>query len=344
MRRLGLSTRRRRLVAVVIGVVVVCGTAVGVALGRGGGPSQASATPTPVPGATSSPSRAATPSPTGASPAGPHVLVIMEENSSYEEIIGSPSAPYINSLARRYASATQWYSLKHGSIQNYLAATSGQIPPTAVINNECTPGQGLCTTSAPNLADQLEARGLTWKSYQEDMPVPCFRAYSAAHYVARHNPFIYYSQIRDNPVRCNRIVPFTQFAADLAANAVPNFAWVTPNLCNDMHNACPGGRVENGDTWLAQQLGPILASAWFQQGGEVVITWDESEDIDASGCCAGARGGHIATLVLSGRSTGVTWSHPGDHFGLLRGLEGVFGVPFIGAAAARIHGDLGALL
>lgn len=340
MKRFAIASPRQRLIAAVvaIGVVVLGATAFGVAQRRGAGPSSAGATPTPSPAPTPSPPIL---------PPGPHVLVIMEENSIYDEIVGSTIAPYINSLATRYASATQWYGLKHGSVANYIGATSGQIPPTTQITNQCTPGQGgdlPCTTSAPNIVDQLEAKGKTWKAYQEDMPSPCFQAYSSGKYVARHNPFIYYSQIRDNPARCNRIVPFTQLATDLAANALPSFAWVTPNLCNDMHNACPGGRIENGDAWLEQHLPSVLASAWFHQGGVVVITWDEAEDVDTSGCCGGAIGGHIPTLVLSNDTSGFKWDEPGDHFGLLRGLEELFGLPFLGEAANKAHGDLGAVM
>jgi hypothetical protein len=335
-----MATRRQRLIVAVvaIGLVVLGGTAFGVAEMRGGGSSSAGGTPTPSPAPTPSP-------PVG--PPGPHVLVIMEENSSYEEIVGSPLTPYINSLANKYALATQWYALKHGSVANYIATTSGQLPPTTQITNQCTPGQGgdlPCTTSAPSIVDQLEARGLTWKAYQEDMPTPCFREYSSGKYVARHNPFIYYSQIRDNPVRCNRIVPFTQLAKDLIANALPSFAWITPNLCNDMHNACPGGRIENGDRWLQQQLPYILGSGWFRDGGVVVITWDESEDVDTSGCCGGVIGGHIPTLVLSHDTSGFKWDQPGDLYGILRGLEELFNLPFLGAAANKVHGDLGAVM
>jgi hypothetical protein len=364
VRRFALVMRRNRLIAAAaaIGVVVVGGTAIAIAEGRGSGPSQASATqastasdstassplPTPTPptpaGASATPAASTPGSVQPVGTAGPHVLVIVEENTSYEEVIGSPSARYITALAQQYASATQWYAVTHGSIQNYIAATSGQIPPTTQITNECTPGNGACSTSAPTLVDQLEAKGLTWKAYQEDMPTPCFKAYSSGHYVARHNPFIYYSQIRDNPARCNRIVPFTQFAADLAANALPSFAWVTPNLCNDMHNACPGGRIENADRWLEQRLPPVLGSGWFQQGGVIVITWDEGNVDDTSGCCGGGVGGHVPTLVLGNQTTGFEWSQPGDHYGLLRGLEEVFGLPFLGAAASKVHGDLSAVM
>ena len=126
----------------------------------------------------------------------------MIENAEYPEVIGSPSAPYINSLAGRYGLATQSYAVTHPSLPNYLALTSGS---THGIDSDCTS----CSVSAPNIVDQLEAAGLTWKAYMEDLPHPCFLGASAGGYAKKHDPFAYYVDIASDRARCERIVPFS---------------------------------------------------------------------------------------------------------------------------------------
>src|SRR6476661_11270806 len=143
-------------------------------------------------------------------PAFSHIFEIVMENHETTSIIGSSSAPYINSLAQQYGVATNYYGILHPSLPNYLALTGGD---TFGISSNCTD----CFVNAPNLVDQLEARGKSWKAYMEDMPSPCFVGDALPLYKQKHNPFIYYDNVRNNPARCNQIVPFTQFAADVNA-------------------------------------------------------------------------------------------------------------------------------
>ena len=129
--------------------------------------------------------------------------------------------------------------MTHPSLPNYMALTGGD---TFFIDN-CIG----CQTPAVNLADRIEASGRTWTAYMEDMPGPCGTSDSGL-YVTRHNPFVHYSDIAGNAARCGRsVVPFSSFGSDLAMNRLPSFVWITPNLCNDMHD-CP---VATGDSWLA---------------------------------------------------------------------------------------------
>ena len=116
-----------------------------------------------------------------------HVFVIMMENKNYSDVIGSPNAPTINAIANANSNATNYHGVIHPSVNNYLGFVSGQTYSN--ITDSCTPG-GTCSTSAANLADQLENAGKTWKGYFEDMPNPCFTGYSSGKYVARHNPFV----------------------------------------------------------------------------------------------------------------------------------------------------------
>jgi len=205
-----------------------------------------SATPTPTPTPTPIP----TPTPTPALPTFSHVFVIVMENEESTSIIGNSTAPYINGLANSYGLATQSYAISHPSLPNYLTLTAGS---TFGITSDCT----TCWVNATNLADQIEASGRSWKSYQEGMPSACFVG-DAYPYMQKHNPWIYYNDIRTNATRCAaHVVPYTQLATDLANGSVPNYVFITPNMCNDLHDCS----ITNGDTSLIPQVPAILTSA-----------------------------------------------------------------------------------
>ena len=253
-------------------------------------------------------------------PAFKHIFVIVMENKDYGSIVGSDQAPYMNGLAQQYGVASNFYGIRHPSLPNYLALTGGD---TFGVTSNCID----CFVSAPNLVDQLEASGKSWKAYMEDMPSPCFIGDAAPLYKQKHNPFIYYDTVRTNPARCNKIVPFTQFAADAQANTLPDFVWITPNMCNDMHD-CP---VSSGDTWLKTWLPTILQSPAWKDNGALFITFDEGTG--TAGCCENAAGGRIATLVISplGR-TGFTSDVAYTHYSLLRTIEAAWKLPLLGHA------------
>src|SRR6266699_2252794 len=183
-------------------------------------------TPTPTPAPTPTPTPAPTPTPTPALPTFSHVFTIVMENEESSSLIGNSAAPYINGLAQSYGLATQYYAISHPSLPNYLAMTAGS---TFGISSDCT----TCWVGATNLADQIEAGGRSWKAYLEGMPSACFVG-DAYPYMQKHNPWIYYHDIRTNAARCTaHVVPFTQLGADLASGSVPSYVWITPNMCND---------------------------------------------------------------------------------------------------------------
>jgi len=257
-----------------------------------------------------------------------HIFVIVLENHEYDRIIGNPKLPYFNMLAQRFGLATASYGVTHPSLPNYLALTGGD---TFGITSDCTD----CFIDAPNLVDQLETAGKSWTAYMEGMPEPCYLG-NADQYAQKHDPFIYYDDIRNDPDRCNRIVPFTAFGNDLAANAVPDFVWITPNQCNDMHSCS----AATGDDWLKIWVPQILASPAWQEGGMLFITFDEGTSDE--GCCGDSGGGHIATLMLSPSiGQGTTIDTPVNHYGLLRTIEDAWGLPALGAAAAAAPLGLG---
>jgi hypothetical protein len=279
------------------------------------------ARPTTAPISTSRPAPTATPAP-AAVPAFSHVFVIVMENHEYGSIIGSSAAPYINSLASSYALATNYYGAAHPSLPNYLALTAGS---TFGITSDCTG----CFVNATNIADQIEASGRSWKAYMEDMPSPCYTGASYGNYAMKHNPFMYYDDIRNNAARCAaHVVPFTQFSQDMSRGTVPNFIWITPNLCNDMHDCS----VATGDAWLRSVVATITSSAAFRNGGALFITWDEGST--SAGCCGDTYGGRVATLVISPSSIpGYRSGVAENHYGLLRTIEDAFRLSHLNQAS-----------
>src|SRR6266571_1091130 len=289
----------------------------------------ASPNSSPTSSPTPSPPLSPTPSPTSSPTASltfSHIFTIVLENHDYTSIIGKSDAPYLNSLVSTYGLATQYYAIGHPSLPNYMALTGGS---TFGITSDCT----TCFQNAPNLADQIEASGRTWKAYMESMPSPCYIGNSAdGLYAQKHDPFLYYNDIRTNNTRCTtHVVPFTQFTTDLSENDLPAYVWITPNMCHDMHDCSVG----TGDTWLSQVVPLILQSAAFTHGGLLFITFDEGET--NAGCCNDAFGGQVTTLVISPLvKRGFQSTIPETHYSLLRTIEQVWGLsPLEGARNSR---------
>jgi hypothetical protein len=265
----------------------------------------------------------------GHAPTSSHVVTIVMENKEYGQVIGNRDAPYVNRLARRYGLATRSYGVRHPSLPDYLALTSGS---THGIDSDCTD----CHVAARNIVDQLEAAHLSWKAYMEDMPTPCFRGAGAGGYAKKHNPFAYYDDVAADARRCRRVVPFGQLSADLRHGALPAYAFVSPNLCDDTHDC----GVAAGDRFLAR-LVPVLLRALGPQG-YLVLTWDEGSS--DRGCCGGSQGGRIATIVAGPLvRRGARDAHPLDHYGVLGTVEDTLGLPKLGAAADPRHGRLDGL-
>ncbi len=258
-----------------------------------------------------------------------HIFVIVMENREYDQVIGSPDAPYINHLAATFALATRYYAIRHPSLPNYLALISGS---TRGITDDCA----TCTVAAPNLVDQLEAQHRTWTAYMEDLPRPCFQGTQAGGglpliqengYVRRHDPFIYFDDIRTSPERCRRIVPWDEFAGDLARGRIADFVWISPNLGHDMHSAS----TREGDTWLATFVPLILRSTAWKDHGALFIVWDEGTT--AAGCCGNAAGGRVPALVIAadGRR-GYRSDLVHTHYSLLRTIEDAWGLGYLAHA------------
>ena len=212
-----------------------------------------------------------------------HVFIIVEENHSYSEIIGNPNMPYLNSLAKTYAVAPRYYANTHPSIGNYFMLTTGQI-----ITNDNNYTQ---TVTVDNVVRELLAAGKTWKEYSEALPYQGYDGGNTGEYLELINPLSYMSDVRYDPVQRMNLVPFTQFAIDIANHALPNYGFIVPTLRHDGHD----GTLAEADYWLRTNVGPLLASPDFNMpgGGLLIITFDESEDSDKQ-----FGGGHVAWVAI----------------------------------------------
>ncbi len=273
-----------------------------------------------------------------------HVFVIMMENTSYTSLIGNPNAPFINSTAKNYGLATNYFGVTHPSQPNYIAATSGSTNGVTNDNDVTIP--------VTNIVDQLEAKGKTWKAYMQSLSLCVTKLDHACGnqlYERKHNPFVSYTDVQNNPARMANIVDLSQFSTDLANNTVPNYSWISPDQCHDMHGRGGGGSsdpcdfsqvqslIATGDAFLKSTVKQIMNSqAWQNSNSAIFITWDESDFTgsgfqgfgDDSGCCdsvLGQGGGHVVSLVLlSENETARTSSVAYNHYSMLSTIEGAW--------------------
>ena len=317
-----------------------------------------------------------------------HIFYIMMENHSTNEIFGNTAdAPYINRLASNYGIADSYYGVTHPSSPNYLAAISGSFqgiwddcpagatvtcppeefgPTSGYTNGQelLTPQEIASATSTPhwfssqNIVDQLEAHNLSWKAYMQSMPYtgftgaasPVIQGQPVQLYVQKHNPFDYFSDIRNSSSRMQKVVPFTQFGLDLANNTVPNFVWISPDTCNDMHGISPASAnllgipacaypasgldhsiIQLGDNFLQSTVSEIQASKAWNQNSAIVIAWDENDYTGYTGCCHSPKGVNGVTLgganapviVITSKDAHhiVDTSTPYNHYSLLATIE-----------------------
>jgi phosphatidylinositol-3-phosphatase len=254
-----------------------------------------------------------------------HVFVIMMENTSYSDLLNSSNTntTFIQSLASTYGLETDYFGVTHVSLPNYVATTSGSNWGSNS-DDEAQADQGFFNHLS--LTDQLNQAGVSWKGYMESMPAvgftgnfgDCTTATSApdpfctnsktgtALYVRKHNPFMQYPDVFTNPALADNVVPLTQLSSDLASGNVPQFAWITPNSCNDMHGGPPQCPFPNspgdqnqatlfrdGDTFLQTWVTAIMHSRAWTGNSAIFVTWDEGGFSDSApfgpnditGCC-----------------------------------------------------------
>ncbi len=225
-----------------------------------------------------------TPPPTN-QPTFSHVVLVVEENHSYSEVIGNSSMPYFNSLASQYGLATQYFANVHPSLPNYLVLTTGA---TETLDDNFSG-----TISDDNVIRELVKAGKSWRSYAESLPSPGYLGGDSGAYLRHHNPFTYLSDVQNDSTQAANILPFTQFATDLSNNVLPQYALIVPNTTDDAHD----GTLAQADAWLQANIAPLLANSAFQSGGLLIITFDEGEQSDIN-----HGGGQVATLIISSQA------------------------------------------
>jgi phosphatidylinositol-3-phosphatase len=242
-------------------------------------------------------------------PAFNRVVVVVMENKARSEVLGNRAAPAFNAFARRGAVLSGYRGVTHPSLPNYLALVSGS---THGISSDCT----TCTVAGPSLADTLESKGLTWKTYAEGLPRPGWTGPYSGRYAKKHVPFLYFRRVLASPARLKRVVPLTQLARDRAAGKLPTFSLVVPDLCHDMHDCS----VATGDAWLKRFLPPLLNLPRTV----VFVVFDESDSADPG----------IPALALgSAVRPGSHYSRAMSHYGLLRTIEDGLGLQRLGLSA-----------
>jgi len=236
-----------------------------------------------------------------------NVVIVLGENTDYSTSYNSTNMPYLTSLANAYGLGINYYSDTHPSIGNYLNLTTGYI---LTDNDSETPES--FPVKKNNIALEVQKAGKTWKDYVESLPsVKNCGGLNEGTYYVRHDPLEYLTKI--NKEKSNYVC-FSQFAEDLANHALPTLSWLVPNGCDDAHD-CPIGTF---DDWLKTEIGPLVASSYFQPGGTglLIIVFDENADdgnpdcdtiTEGKGC-----GGEVELVVVSPFSKPGYQSKGGD--------------------------------
>ena len=249
---------------------------------------------------------------TTASPAAPpsvqHVAVIMLENQSYSSVIGSGSMPYLNSLTKQGALATNYFASSHPSLPNYFALTTGQT----LVSADASPVQDV-----NSVVRVLNASGKTWKGYFQSLPSTGYMGLDVPPYVKHHNPFAYLSDVVNSSAQQQNVVNLSQLGVDAGGNKLPNYLFIVPD---DTHSGgeCPDGtqtcanstKLAAADSWLQSVVSTLMSSTSFQQSGVIVVTWDEAVESDTTN-----GGGHVAAVIVgtrvkAGFQSSTLFQHP----------------------------------
>ena len=233
-----------------------------------------------------------------------HIVIVVEENKSFAQIIGNPDAPYINALAKRGALFTNSYGVTHPSQPNYLALFSGST--RGIGSNACP-----LELSGENLAGALIAKGLTFVSYSESLPETGYEGCMYGSYMRKHNPAANWKEL----AAFNQ--SFTAFPADFAK--LPTVSLVMPDQRNDMHD----GSIAQGDAWLAKNIEQYAQWA-LAHNSLLIVTWDEDD---------GSSGNRVATILLGAMVKPGKSAQRINHYTLLHTISEMYDLPYPGESA-----------
>jgi phosphatidylinositol-3-phosphatase len=264
------------------------------------------------------------------------IFVIVMENQNWSRIKGSSHAPYINSLLKHpqasYAANYNNPPSNHPSEPNYLWIEGGTNFGITDDNDPTNTHNQI--KGKDHFVKQLTTKGIDWKTYQEDITGTVCPLSSKGKYAAKHNPFVFFDDVTTNFTKTSsnciaHVRPFVELKNDLSRNTVARYVFITPNLCNDMHNPCSpvNNRIKQGDNWLKTVVPMIMGSTAYQNNGALIITWDEAASGD----------GPIGFILLSPNAKGNGYSNSTyyTHGSLLRTLEENMGVPYLNDANSQ---------
>jgi hypothetical protein len=251
-----------------------------------------------------------------------HIIIIAMENAEYSNVIGNEtSTPYQDSLASKYALAAEYYAVSHPSLPNYLSLIAGS---TLGVSSDCQPSQ--CSQSGRSIVDLLNQKGFSWREYAESLPTNCSQSISSdGLYYPKHNPFVYFSDITGNRGSgqvsgyCqSHVIPFSRFATDIANNELPNYAFITPNACDDAHSCS----LSTGDRWLASVVPEIINSPEFNSTVLFIVYDEGTSNLGMNGT---QGGGHVACIIVSPFVKAGYVSHiQYSHYSLLATIESIY--------------------
>ena len=248
------------------------------------------------------------------------VVVVVMENKSYDQV---RTQPYTSSLIAAGAVLTNSFGVTHPSQPNYFALWAAST--LGVVNNNCPPAG--TPFSAENLGHACEASGRTWRAYSENLASAGATACSydgnasSGLYTRKHEPWTNFSNLNHANER-----PYTDLAADIAANALPNLVFIIPNNCHNTHNSTtPGCGIADGDAWLAANLPAVRAA--LGPSGVLILTWDEDDNF---------AGNHILTVFVGPTVIpGAVSTRTVTHYTLVRTICEALGLPNFGSAAGE---------
>ncbi len=240
-----------------------------------------------------------------------HVVIVIEENHAFGQIIDSPAAPYLNALARKGALLTHSYAVTHPSQPNYIALFAGTFE--GVNGNVCP-----MSLTGPNLSSTLAQAGQSFIGYSEDLPAVGAVDCIAGAYARKHNPWVNWQSSSANTVPAAQNRPLSDFPTDFST--LPTVSIIVPNQQNDMHDGSDPDRIQRGDQWLQARLERYVD--WAQTHNSLlIITWDEDN---------GKSENHIPTILVGPMVRAGRYPEQTNHYGLLRTVTDMYDAQPVG--------------
>ncbi len=282
--------------------------------------------PSPVPSPSPTPAPSPSPTPTSVVPHSSHVVLVIEENHTFAQVLSS--MPWLTSMGSKYAFALDYKADEPGSMLDYLWLSSGSGEHAFGCQGWGCPQP----ITDDNIFRELSHVGVSWKVYAEGLPSTGWMGGDTGAYVVRHNPAKWYSDVINSPALQQNMVPFTQFAKDLGANQLPAYSIIIPDVTHDAHD----GTLPQADSWLQTNVAPLLNQAYFQPGGDglMIVTFDECD------AAIGACNQQIYTAVIGPKvKPGFQSALPYRHENALRTILDALGVHVYPGASATA-GDM----